>query len=94
MVKKLVLLYVGDPRAVAESLKQRDKLFKKFESSFKIIESRYLICFIPEVSNNKKKGYWEMWDLLMKDKSLKSLSIQKRNSLNIYRYILEQKRDL
>ena len=28
------------------------------------------------------------------DKSLRSLSIQKRNSLNIYRYILEQKRDL
>ena len=55
MVKKLVLLYVGEPRAIEESLKQRDKLFKKFVSSFKIIESRYLICFIPEVSSNNKK---------------------------------------
>ena len=55
MVKKLVLLYVGEPRAVEESLKQRAKLFKKFENTFKIIESRYLICFIPEGSNNNKE---------------------------------------
>ena len=94
MVKKLVLLYVGEPRAIEESLKQRARLFKKFESSFKIIESRYLICFIPEETNNNKKRIMRTVQFINEDKALKSLSIQRRNSLNIYRYILEQKRDL
>ena len=94
MVKKLVLLYVGEPRAIKESLKQRDKLFKKFESSYKIIESSYLICFIPEAASNNKKRILNNMRFLNEDKYLKFLSIQKRNSLNIYRYILEQKRDV
>ncbi len=94
MVKKLVLLYVGEPRAIEESLKKRDELFKKFEISFKIVESRYLICFIPEIANNNKKRILRNVRFISEDKSLKFLSIQSRNTLNIYRYILEQKRDL
>jgi len=94
MINKLVLLYVGEPRAIKESLKQRDKLFEKFESSLKIIESRYLICFIPEVPSNNKKRILNNIRFINEDKYLKFLSIQKRNSLNIYRYILEQKRDV
>lgn len=91
---KLTILYTGEPRSIKKGLIKRNEFFQINKLAFESIETRYLICYLKESNKKKKELTLNNLKYLYKDDNLKSVNIQERTTDNIYKHILQQKRDL
>ena len=94
-MKKIIICFTGEPRALKKSLYARNTLLKK-NKNFKLeIETRYLMSFLKNKKNdNNKLKILKRITILNDDKDVKSIKINHHKYDNIWTNLVGQKYEI
>lgn len=89
---QIIFCYTGEPRLAAKGIHIRNQTLATASNTGASVRSLYLTCFSS--TGTRREIIFDTIKYLSKDKYLYRVIAQKKEPVNIYKYILEQKLDL
>ena len=94
-MKKIIICFTGEPRALKKGLYARNTLLKKNNNLELEIETRYIMSFLNNKKNeNNKLKILKRIPILNDDKDLKSIKINHHEYDNIWTNLVGQKHEI
>jgi len=94
LFKKIIFCYTGEPRSVSKGLRIRDETIREHISHEADITAKYLISIADGQRPSSIRRLFRATASLAEDKYLSEVQLVRRESCNMYKYIIEQKLDI